>query len=477
MNSNCRITLTLFLIVISSLLSQPAAARKSIKRPNVLFIAIDDLRPALGCYGDKAAVTPNIDRLANRGMVFNRAYCQQAVCSPSRLSLLTGRRPDTIRVWDLATHFREAIPGIVTLPQHFRNQGYHTLSIGKIYHGSGKPSKDPPSWSVKPKYDFVRDPKVRYALPKNLQGKGLKRSAIEAANVPDNAYIDGIVCDAALSALAELQAQPKPFFLAVGYRKPHLPFCAPQKYWNLYDRATIPMPVSAEHPKGAPELAIRSWVELEGYSDIPKNGQLSTDKVRELRHGYYACVSYIDALVGRLLDRLAALKLEDNTVVVLWGDHGYHLGEKENWEKFALWEDTTHVPLIIIDPRRTKPGTRCESPVSLLDLYPTLVELCGLEPPPQTLEGRSLAKRLAEPNAKTRRVAVTTQGKGNHAVRSSRYRYIRYADGGEELYDHKSDPHEWRNLVGDPSLARVKSRLAKRLPGVNAEPIQIKPKP
>ena len=229
MNSNCRITLTLFLIVISSLLSQPAAARKSIKRPNVLFIAIDDLRPALGCYGDKAAVTPNIDRLANRGMVFNRAYCQQAVCSPSRLSLLTGRRPDTIRVWDLATHFREAIPGIVTLPQHFRNQGYHTLSIGKIYHGSGKPSKDPPSWSVKPKYDFVRDPKVRYALPKNLQGKGLKRSAIEAANVPDNAYIDGIVCDAALSALAELQAQPKPFFLAVGYRKPHLPFCAPQK--------------------------------------------------------------------------------------------------------------------------------------------------------------------------------------------------------------------------------------------------------
>ena len=341
MNSNCRITLTLFLIVISSLLSQPAAARKSIKRPNVLFIAIDDLRPALGCYGDKAAVTPNIDRLANRGMVFNRAYCQQAVCSPSRLSLLTGRRPDTIRVWDLATHFREAIPGIVTLPQHFRNQGYHTLSIGKIYHGSGKPSKDPPSWSVKPKYDFVRDPKVRYALPKNLQGKGLKRSAIEAANVPDNAYIDGIVCDAALSALAELQAQPKPFFLAVGYRKPHLPCCAPQKYWNLYDRATIPMPVSAEHPKGAPELAIRSWVELEGYSDIPKNGQLSTDKVRELRHGYYACVSYIDALVGRLLDRLAALKLEDNTVVVLWGDHGYHLGEQGLWTRCLVLQRTT----------------------------------------------------------------------------------------------------------------------------------------
>jgi arylsulfatase A-like enzyme len=163
-----------------------------------------------------------------------------------------------------------------------------------------------------------------------------------------------------------------------------------------------------------------------------------------------------------------------DTLIVFWGDHGYHLGEKENWEKFALWEDTTHVPLIIIDPRRTKPGTRCESPVSLLDLYPTLVELCGLGSPPQLLEGRSLAKRLAKLNAKTRRVVVTTQGKGNHAVRSGRYRYIRYADGGEELYDHKTDPHEWRNLAGDQSLAKVKLRLAKRLPGVNAEPIQIK---
>lgn len=481
MNSNCRITLTLFLIVISSLLSQPAAARKSIKRPNVLFIAIDDLRPALGCYGDKAAVTPNIDRLANRGMVFNRAYCQQAVCSPSRLSLLTGRRPDTIRVWDLATHFREAIPGIVTLPQHFRNQGYHTLSIGKIYHGSGKPSKDPLSWSVKPKYDFVRDPKVRYALPKNLQGKGLKRSAIEAANVPDNAYIDGIVCDAALSALAELQAQPKPFFLAVGYRKPHLPFCAPQKYWNLYDRATIPMPVSAEHPKGAPELAIRSWVELEGYSDIPKNGQLSTDKVRELRHGYYACVSYIDALVGRLLDRLAALKLEDNTVVVLWGDHGYHLGEQGLWTKANNYELSTRVPLIISIPGRAHRGTDTDALVEFVDVYPTLTDICGLDAP-VGVEGISLMPLLVKPD-RAWKSAVFSQypraNKGNrhrghgdimgYAIRTDHFRYVEWQQWktkqvvARELYDYKTDSHEMKNVAAETDRVSTVQKLSQRL--------------
>ena len=217
------------------------------------------------------------------------------------------------------------------------------------------------------------------------------------ANVPDNAYIDGIVCDAALSALAELQAQTKPFFLAVGYRKPHLPFCAPQKYWNLYDRATIPMPVFAEHPKGAPELAIRSWVELEGYSDIPKNGQLSMDKVRELRHGYYACVSYIDALVGRLLDRLAALKLEENTVVVLWGDHGYHLGEQGLWTKANNYELSTRVPLIISIPGGAHRGTDTDALVEFVDVYPTLTDICGLDAP-VGVEGISLKPLLVKPD-------------------------------------------------------------------------------
>ena len=302
------------LIAVAALVSLPASAQSAPVRQNVLLITIDDLRPALGCYDDKIAITPNIDQLASQGIVFRRAYCQQAVCSPSRLSLLTGRRPDTIKVWDLKTHFRATVPDIVTLPQHFKNHGYQTRSLGKIFHGSGKPSRDPPSWSIPPQYDYVRDPQVRYATAKNLQGKGLKRAASEAANVPDNQYIDGIVCDTALQALKDFKKSQQPFLLAVGFRKPHLPFCAPQKYWDLYQRNKIPLPASSKHPDGAPELATRSWGELEGYTDIPKNGQLTTSKVRELRHGYYACVSYVDALVGRLMKSLEDLSLSENTI-------------------------------------------------------------------------------------------------------------------------------------------------------------------
>ena len=241
--------------------------------PNVLMIAIDDLRPALSCFGDKTAVTPNIDRLAKRGMVFSQAHCQQAVCSPSRLSMLTGLRPDTIRVWDLHTHFRQAKPDAVTLPQHFKNNGYHTRSIGKILHGGGEPSKDPKSWSVPPMHDFVRDPKVRYALPENLKGSGLKRAASESAAVSDDHYIDGIVAKDAIQVLGELREKKQPFFLAIGFRKPHLPFSAPKKYWDFYKREQIPLPKHVEHPPNAPELATRSWRELEGYSDIPKDGK------------------------------------------------------------------------------------------------------------------------------------------------------------------------------------------------------------
>ena len=242
---------------------------------NVLFIAVDDLRPELGCYGNKVVKSPNIDRLARRSLLLERAYCQQAVCSPSRLSMLTGRRPDAIGVWDLKTHFRERMPNAITLPQHFKNNGYRTRSVGKIFHGSGKPSQDPPSWSDPPLLDQVRDPRLRYALKRNLSGKGLKRSATESAGVPDSTYVDGVVCREALKMLDQMKNREQPFFLAVGFRKPHLPFCAPKKYWDLYDPNQIPAIRNASHPDGAPEWAIRSWMELEGYTDIPKNGNLS----------------------------------------------------------------------------------------------------------------------------------------------------------------------------------------------------------
>jgi iduronate 2-sulfatase len=469
------------LIAVTALISLPANAQNSTTRQNVLLITIDDLRPALGCFGDKTAITPNIDRLASRGILFKRAYCQQAVCSPSRLSLLTGRRPDTIRVWDLATHFRAAAPDIVTLPQHFKNHGYQTCSIGKIYHGSGKPSRDPPSWSMPPRYDHVRDPQVRYATAKNLQGKGLKRAASESASVADNHYIDGIVCDTALEALKTFKAGQQPFLLAVGFRKPHLPFCAPQKYWDLYNRNKIPLPASGTHPEGAPELATRSWGELEGYTDIPDNGQLSTEKVRELRHGYYACVSYIDALVGRLTKSLEDLSLADNTIVLLWGDHGFHLGEQGLWTKANNYELSTRVPLILSVPGHAKPGISSNALVELVDVYPTLAALCRL-PAPQGVEGINLQPLLDDPARPWKQAAFSQypraregnrhRGHGEimgYAIRTSRYRYVEWRSWqsqqvtARELYDHQSDPHEMRNLASQPGHENTIKTLSRLL--------------
>mgnify|MGYP003746506975 CR=1 FL=1 len=445
------------------------------------FIAIDDLRPALGCYGDKVAKTPNIDRLAKRSIVFNRAYCQQAVCCPSRLSLLTGLRPDTIKVWDLNTHFREAMPKTVTLPQHFKNNGYHARSIGKIFHGGGKPSKDPPSWSEAPLHDNVRDPRMRYATEKNLKGKGHKRAASESAEVPDNAYVDGLVCNAAEKALADLKTQKKPFFLAVGFRKPHLPFSAPKKYWDLYRREGIPAPVTTGHPEGAPELAVRSWGELEGYSDIPKNGKLSPAKTQELRHGYYACASYVDALTGRLLKKLNELKLTDRTVILLWGDHGFHLGEQGLWTKANNYELSTRVPLILSVPGQANPGAKTDALVEFVDLYPTLSEICGLEAPANT-EGISLLPLLEKPERPWKTAAFSQYPRsfqGNrhrkdsdimgYAVRTRGHRYVEWRNSktgtveARELYDHETDPNETKNLAKEPAQEENLKRLQQTL--------------
>lgn len=475
-------TILVLVTIVGAMLSQSAGAWESAHKLNVLFIAIDDLRPALGCFGDNAAITPSIDRLASRGTVFKRAYCQQAVCSPSRLSLLTGRRPDTIRVWDLRTHFRETLPDVVTLPQHFKNHGYFTQSFGKIYHGGGKPSKDPPSWSVDPQFDFVRDPKVRYALPVNLRGKGLKRSATEAANVDDGVYIDGIVCDAAARRLAVLKDKQRPFFLAVGFRKPHLPFCAPQKYWALYDRAKIPLPADNGHPLNAPELATRSWKELEGYTDIPNDGRLSSAKVQELRHGYYACVSYVDALVGRLLNELTKLELTGNTVVILWGDHGFHLGEQGLWTKANNYELSTRAPLIISVPRQARAAVS-NALVEFVDIYPTLADICGLEDP-IGVEGVSLKPLLGDPDRPWKRAVFSQYPRarsGNrhrshgdimgYAVRTDRYRYVEWRAWdtqrvvARELYDHDADPNEMRNVATANEHSKTVRELAEVLDG------------
>lgn len=464
---------------LTALGAAPAFAAQNRPR-NVLFLAADDLRPALGCYGDPTAITPNIDRLASQGTVFQRAYCQQALCNPSRASVLTGKRPDTIGVWDLQAHFRDALPDAVTLPQHFKNNGCAARGIGKIYHGNGRPSVDPPSWTEPPIYDQRPPSDRRYASLRNLRGRGLKRDTFDDSDVPDDAYIDGLVCNEAVRALDNLNRAGEPFFLAVGFRKPHLPFCAPRKYWDLYDPDTIPAPSPAAHPEGAPEAAVRTWNELETYRDAPLEGPIPERKIKQLRHGYYACVSYIDALIGRVLAALERGGLRENTVVALWGDHGFHLGEQGLWTKSNNYELSARAPLIVSAPG--EPAGAADGLVEFVDLYPTLVELCAL-PPVEGLEGASLVPLMRDPRRAWKKAAFSQfprdrtanrhRGAGDamgYALRTDRFRYVEWREGrsgpvfARELYDHRVDPTEARNAAGQSryrgDIARLEAQLA-----------------
>ncbi|MEJ7636887.1 MAG: sulfatase [Singulisphaera sp.] len=330
-------------------------------RPNILFVAVDDLRPEFGAYGHAHVKSPNLDRLAARGMVFRRAYCQQAVCSPSRSSLLTGCRPDTTKVWDLETHFRKALPDVVTLPQWFKQNGYFVRGMGKIFHGG---YDDPPSWSV----PWIGSKTQAYALPENLElvregrraaaeagktGKALKRSgrgpAFEAADVPDETFADGNVAGMAIEALRQIKAKEQPFFLAVGFARPHLPFVAPKTYWDLYDPETIDLAPNPFRPRGAPDYALTGGGELRSYHGIP-GGHIPDNLARHLKHGYYAAISYMDAQLGKVLDELDRLGLRENTIVVLWGDHGWKLGEHDAWCKHSNVELDTNAPLLVASP-------------------------------------------------------------------------------------------------------------------------------
>jgi len=458
---------------------------------NVLFIVVDDLRTALGCYGDENAISPNIDRLAERGMRFDRAYCQQAVCNPSRASVLTGLRPDTTGVWDLkshfrqelppetaalphmttGTHFRRAQPDVVTLPQLFKQHGYHAQSVGKIYHGSPD-MRDPESWSAPTLYEVVMNRDDSYVLPENhtageFPWPGPKMAATENADVADNAYGDGKVADAAIALLNALQ--DRPFFLGVGFRKPHLPFSAPKRYWDLYDREAISTPDHPEKPTGIPDFAWHQSAELRGYADMPKDGPLPDALVKRLRHGYYACVSFMDAQVGRVLAEVDRLGLAENTAVVLWGDHGYHLGEKALWCKTTNYELDTRAPLIVSTPGQARIGST-EALVEFVDIYPTLADACGL-PLPAGLEGVSLAPLLAEPERPWKQVAFSQfprpwfyQGQPEvmgYTIRTRDFRYTEWLDFSSratlarELYDHTRDSAEVVNVADETRYADV----------------------
>ena len=470
-------------LVLAALLATTAISARAADpaKPNVLFIAVDDLRPALACAGDPHAKTPNIDRLARRGTVFTRAYCQQAVCSPSRTSFLTGRRPDTTKVYDLVTHFRDHIPDVVTLPQYFKGHGYAARGVGKIYHGG---YDDPKSWSAP-----HESPKGRNYGPEGLKviarlradakaaGDNLRRVRglpVEAPEVPDDDLNDGWIAARGCELVRELKGQP--FFLAVGFLKPHLPFVAPKKYWDLYDPATLPVASSSDPPLDAPRFAPQFGGELRAYLGMPKSGPVPPDQARKLVHGYYAAVSYMDAQVGRLLDALDREGLTENTIVILWGDHGWHLGDHGIWCKHTNYEKATRSALVMASPGQKSKGKKCDALVEFVDVYPTLTEVCGL-PAPEGLEGHSFAPLLDDPARPWKAAAFSQYPRGGketgplmgYTIRTDRHRLVEWRERktgkvvAHELYDHATDPAEDRNLANLPENQDLVAKLSRQL--------------
>lgn len=472
-----------FLLVVTCLACLTTLCCAS-DRPNVLFIASDDLRPELGCYGVKEIKSPNIDRLAATGTVFLRAYCQQAVCSPSRTSLMTGLRPDSTKIYDLNTHFRKFCPDVVTLGQSFKDQGYYCVSMGKIYHGG---LDDLPTWSEparKPKNGagYVDKKNTQMVArkraegrSKGLRGKDLSRAShgepFERGEVADNKYFDGSLAELGVAALQELKKKDQPFFLAVGFHKPHLPFNAPAKYWEMYARDKIRLADNPFPPKNVTPFSLTNWGELRAYEGMPSKDDLTEEQARTLRHAYYACVSFTDANIGKLLDELDRSGLAKNTIVVLWGDHGWKLGEHNSWCKHTNFEMDAHAPLIIRVPGQKAPGGKTKALVEFVGIFPTLCDLAGIKTPWHT-EGTSFAKYLDTPDAPGPTAAFSQYPRGSvmgYSMRTDRYRFTLWknkktgAVTASELYDHVIDPEENDNIAASPENQTLVVALQKTL--------------
>ena len=473
---------------VSAAASLPGSPAKM----NILFIAADDLRTELGCYGAQQVKSPNIDRLAKTGVLFSRAYCQQATCGPSRASLLTGMRPDFTGVVANSGLFRRKLPDVVTLPQYFKQNGYYVEGMGKIFNETTGDTRqgDPSSWSVP--VSFPKTVPLKWLNPENAalvatmkanplkQGKSdyaayaaARGPAYESADVPDNAYDDGELGDMAVDALKRLKDSKSPFFLAVGFRKPHLPFCAPKKYWDLYNPAQIKLSPVTKWPAGSPGIAHCNWEELRTYHGIPGSRLLKPEQAIKVIHGYYAAVSYLDAQIGRVLDELDKLGLAGNTIVVLWGDNGFKLSEYSAWSKCTNYELDTHIPLIIRAPGRQKQGEgqRSEALVELVDLYPTLAELCGLAVPAHC-QGLSCVPVLTSPERPLKPAAFsqyTGPGCMGYTMRTDRWRYTEWinnrskAVSARELYNLQAGGLETVNLAADPKYADTVKELSAML--------------
>lgn len=444
---------------------------------NVLVFFIDDLRPELNCYGSDYIHSPSIDELASQGVRFKRAYCQQALCAPSRISMMTGQYPDTTGITDLFTPLLKVQPEALTLPRYFKDRGYATCSFGKVYHHT---RDDRENWS-----ELSPRPARKYADRATLQAidrrvaEGKKNGVaieqlrvlgkgppVENADVEDEAYADGQVAEQTRQALRRYH--DKPFFICVGFAKPHLPFAAPARFWNLYDREQFTVP-DRTRPPGAPKLAFTRWGELRGYRGMPQKGPLTDEKTKELRHGYAASVSFVDAQVGKVMAELDRLALRENTIVVLWGDHGYKLGDFGGWCKHTNFELDTRVPLIVSAPGFTR-GKHTSELVEIVDLFPTLADLTGGDTP-ESCEGRSLRPVLSDTSSAHRNSALSQYPRGStmgYSLRTERWRYTEWLNADKqtvsrELYDHSDSDAPIRNIANEPKHAKLVSMLSKQL--------------
>lgn len=454
-------------------------------RPNVLFIAADDWNDWVGCLGHPQARTPNLDRLARRGLLFTNAHCAAPVCNPSRTAVLTGLRPDTTGVYENHQVMRRLVPNVVTLPQYFRSNGYYVAGGGKIFHDVPPHCHDPQSWDEYfwwnkdgPKgahkgFDAVgarvggswRSP---YSVPPDPQPEGRPTKRITSitkrnfdwgvVDQPESDWPDYKVTEWAGEFLAK--DHEKPFFLAVGIFRPHVPWFNPQKYFDMHPLDQIELPPVKENDLD--DLGV--WARARAEDRSSRHAKLvEFGEWKSAVQAYHASISHADAMLGRILDALDRSDYRDNTIIVFWSDHGYHLGEKGHWHKRTLWERATRVPMAMVVPGLTKSGSTCSRPVNLLDLYPTLVDLCGLKIK-SDLEGHSLKPLLTSPNAAWPYPSVTTYKAGNHAIRGERWRYIRYETSEEELYDHDVDPNEWHNLASESQYDEIKRELRKSIP-------------
>jgi arylsulfatase A-like enzyme len=460
-------------------LSGPPAHAADAARPNILFIAIDDLRDWVHYLGHEQAKTPNLDRLSARGLTFSRGYCASPVCNPSRAALMSGMRSSTTGVYSNGIDWRPLITEKTpTLNEHLRAQGYYVCAAGKIYHGGFPRLADWDDYHTRG--EAIAEEGAATAAKAKGQGKNKAKAQAAAAVAAgerdpggvggirfkplpaarDEEMVDYHSVSYALKQLAT--KRDKPLFLACGLHKPHMPWDVPQKYYDMYPLEKIELPkVLKDDLADIPPAGIR-MAKPEG----DHAAMIASGRWKEAVQGYLAAITFCDAMIGRLMDGFDKSPYKDNTIIILWSDHGWHLGEKEHWRKFALWEESTRAPFLMVVPGLTKPGSVCDRPVDYMNIYPTLCDLAGV-PLPKHLEGVSMKPLLADPAAAWDRPAITTHGYQNHAVRTDKWRYIRYENGDEELYDEIADPLEWKNLASDPKLASVKQDLAKWLPKTN----------